>query len=175
MAASNPTPHGPLAIGVVSPGAMGSALGRAWQSAGARVLATVDGRSERTRSLAHGLELVADLDAVVAESDLVVSVVPPGAATVTMTAILDAARRGGVTPSVADLNAVSPATVGELAAMATAAGHEFVDGAVSGGPPAPGDDTMLYLSGSAASVLAALTTDGLRTLVVGPEPGRHRP
>ena len=52
---------------------------------------TVDGRSERTRSLAHGLELVADLDAVVAESDLVVSVVPPGAATVTMTAILDAA------------------------------------------------------------------------------------
>ena len=45
-----------------------------------RVLATVDGRSERTRSLAHGLELVPDLDAVVAGSDVVVSVVPPGAA-----------------------------------------------------------------------------------------------
>ncbi|WP_206665840.1 NAD(P)-dependent oxidoreductase [Pedococcus bigeumensis] len=160
-----------LTIGIVSPGAMGSALGRAWQAAGAGVLTTVDGRSERTRSLAHGLQLVADLDAVVAGSDVVVSVVPPGAALATMTPILDAARRGGVTPLVADLNAVSPATVGELADMAAAAGHEFVDGAISGGPPEAGSDTMLYLSGSQAAVLAAVTTDGLRTLVVGSEPG----
>ena len=37
---------------------MGSALGRAWAAGGARVVATVDGRSERTRELAHGLELL---------------------------------------------------------------------------------------------------------------------
>jgi 3-hydroxyisobutyrate dehydrogenase-like beta-hydroxyacid dehydrogenase len=160
-----------LTIGLLSPGAMGSALGRAWQAAGARVLTTVDGRSGRTRSLAQGLELVPDLSAVVAASDVVVSVVPPGAALAAMTAILDAARRAGVTPLVADLNAVSPATARELAAMAALAGHEFVDGAISGGPPAPGDDTMLYLSGARAAVLADVTADGLRTSVVGSEPG----
>jgi 3-hydroxyisobutyrate dehydrogenase-like beta-hydroxyacid dehydrogenase len=136
------------------------------------VLATVDGRSERTRSLAHGLELVPDLDAVVAGSDLVVSVVPPGAARAALVAILAAAGRGGVTPLVADLNAVSPATVRELADTAAAAGHEFVDGAISGGPPQAGGDTMLYLSGPRAHVLAEVTADGLRTRVVGDEPGR---
>ena len=160
-----------LTIGIVSPGAMGSALGCAWQLSGARVLTTVDGRSERTRTLAHGLELVADLDAVVARSDLVVSVVPPGAAQATMTMILDAARRAGVTPLLADVNAVSPATARELATMAASAGHAFVDGAISGGPPAPGGDTMLYLSGERAQVLADLATDGLRTRVVGSDPG----
>ena len=171
VVSERPADDAPLTIGVVSPGAMGSALGRAWQAAGARVLATVDGRGERTRSLAHGLELVADLDAVVAASDVVVSVVPPGAATDTMAAILDSARRGGVTPLVADLNAISPVAVRDLGALAESAGHAFVDGAISGGPPAAGGDTVLYLSGQHAAVLAEVTADGLRTRVVGDEPG----
>jgi 3-hydroxyisobutyrate dehydrogenase-like beta-hydroxyacid dehydrogenase len=150
---------------------MGSALARVWQAAGIAVLATVDGRSERTRSLAAGLDLAPDLDAVVAGRDLVVSVVPPGSAVATMGTVLDAARRGGVAPVVADLNAVSPTTVRELAALAGSQGLDFVDGAISGGPPAAGGDTMLYLSGARAAVLADLATDGLRTRVVGTEPG----
>ena len=161
----------PLTIGVVSPGAMGSALGRVWQAAGIAVLATVAGRSERTRALAEGLPLAPDLDAVVIGSDVVVSVVPPGSAVATMRAVLEAARRTGATPVVADLNAVSPTTVRELAALAGSQGLDFVDGAISGGPPAAGGDTMLYLSGPRAAGLADLATDGLRTKVVGDEPG----
>ena len=160
-----------LTIGVVSPGAMGSALARAWQAGGVRVLATVAGRSERTRTLADGLELVADLDAVVAGSDVVASVVPPGGAVSTMSDVLAACRRTGARPLLADLNAISPATVRELAALAGSQGLDFVDGAISGGPPAPGGDTMLYLSGGAAAALAELATDGLRTRVVGSDPG----
>ena len=158
-------------IGVVSPGAMGSALARAWQAGGVRVLATVAGRSKRTRTLADGLELVADLDAVVAGSDVVASVVPPGGAVATMSDLLAACRRTGARPLLADLNAISPATVRELAALAGSQGLDFVDGAISGGPPAPGGDTMLYLSGGAAAALAELATDGLRTRVVGSDPG----
>ena len=56
-------------IGIVSPGAMGSALGRSWAAGGARVVATLAGRSERTRRLAHGLELLPSLTEVVAASD----------------------------------------------------------------------------------------------------------
>jgi 3-hydroxyisobutyrate dehydrogenase-like beta-hydroxyacid dehydrogenase len=160
-----------LTIGVVSPGAMGSALGRTWQFAGARVVGTLSGRSERTRSLAHGLDLLPDLAAVVATSDVVVSVVPPGRARGVMSDVLAAARDAGVTPLVADLNAVSPATVSELEALARSHGVDLVDGAVSGGPPEAGGDTMLYLSGGRAQVLADLASDGLRTRVVGAEVG----
>jgi hypothetical protein len=86
-------------IGVVSPGAMGSALGRSWQARGAVAVATVAGRSERTRTLAEGLTLLDDLDAVVAASDVVVSVCPPAAAVDALAAILAAARRTTSTPS----------------------------------------------------------------------------
>jgi 3-hydroxyisobutyrate dehydrogenase-like beta-hydroxyacid dehydrogenase len=171
MAALSPERRRTLTIGVVSPGAMGSAVGRAWQAGGARVLATVEGRSERTRLLAHGLELVPDLAAVVGDSDVVVSICPPAEARAVMTAVIDAARAGKVTPLLADLNAVSPATVQALAALADAVGLDFVDGSISGGPPVPGGDTMLYLSGNRADALADLPSDGLRTRVVGPAPG----
>ena len=42
-------------IGIVSAGAMGSALGRAWAAGGAEVVTSLAGRSERTRRLAQGL------------------------------------------------------------------------------------------------------------------------
>ena len=159
-------------IGVVSPGAMGSALARAWRAAGSRVVVTLEGRSERTRELAGDLERAPDLPALMATSDVVVSVVPPGAAGATMAEVAAAASATGTAPLVADLNAVSPATVQELVATAAASGLDLVDGAVSGGPPEPGGDTTLYLSGGRAGELAALlAADGLTTRVVGPVPG----
>lgn len=163
-------------IAIVSPGAMGSALGRCWQAGGHRVVATTRGRSERTRLLAHDLELLPDLDAVIAVADLVVSICPPDQADPVLGAILAAAHRTGTTPLVLDANAVSPTTVDGLAMRAADAGCAFVDGAVSGAPPRPGADpsasTMVYLSGERAGWVAGLARDGFRTRVVGPEPGQ---
>lgn len=159
----------PTTIGIVSPGAMGSALGRAWAAGGARVVATVEGRSERTRGLAHGLELLPSLTDVVRSADVVVSICPPAAAGAVLGTVV--AATGGSRPLLVDLNAVSPDTVRELADRAAAAGLDLVDGAVSGGPPGPGDDTMVYLSGRRAAELAGLAADGIRTRVVGDEVG----
>jgi 3-hydroxyisobutyrate dehydrogenase-like beta-hydroxyacid dehydrogenase len=156
-------------IGIVSPGAMGSALGRAWAAGGARVVATVNGRSERTRRLAHGLELLPTLAEVVRASDLVLSVCPPGAAAEVLDDVLAAAS--GTTPVYADLNAISPALAESLADSAAARGLPFVDGSISGGPPTPGGDTLVYLSGSHAAWLAGLAADGIRPRVVGERPG----
>ncbi len=151
-------------VGIVSPGAMGSALGRAWLAGGARVVATTAGRSDRTRGLADSLELLPDLASVVRSSDVVVSVCPPDQAS----AVLEDLLAQTETPSlVADLNAVSPRLVRALAATAEAAGTRLLDGAISGGPPRPGGDTMLYLSGPDAQALADLPAEGLRTRVVG--------
>jgi 3-hydroxyisobutyrate dehydrogenase-like beta-hydroxyacid dehydrogenase len=155
-------------VGVVSPGAMGSALGRGWAEAGTRVVATLAGRSERTRSLAHGLTLLPSLDEVVAASDVVVSVVPPGAALAVARDVAAAAASAGVTPLVADLNAVSPATVREVAAAL--GGLAFVDGSISGGPPDTGT-TRVYLSGDRAADLVALGHPRLDVVVVPGPPG----
>lgn len=159
-------------IGIVSPGAMGSGLGRCWQAGGHRVVATVEGRSPRTRALAEGLELLASLDDVIAASDLVVSVCPPGQAETVLDTILDAASRTGCTPLITDANALSPGLVRLLAARADATSCEFVDAAVSGGPPpGPSGSTMVYLSGPGASRVAELPVEGFRTQVVGPGVG----
>jgi 3-hydroxyisobutyrate dehydrogenase-like beta-hydroxyacid dehydrogenase len=159
-------------IGIVSPGAMGSALGRAWSAAGARVVATVTGRSERTVSLATGLELLPDLEAVVSASDLVVSICPPAASDDVLDAVIAAARATGARPLVLDANAVSPDRVTALAARAAGSGLDLVDGALSGGPPTPHGDTMLYLSGPRAEEVAQRPALGLRRRVVGDRPGQ---
>src|SRR5688572_20276558 len=85
------SPPTDLTIGVVSAGAMGSALGRAWHSAGATVVTSLAGRSDRTRRLAEGLTDLGDLDAVVAAADVVVSVCPPAAASTVLGDVLAAA------------------------------------------------------------------------------------
>ena len=158
-------------VGIVSPGAMGSGLGRAWRAGGARTVATLAGRSERTRGLAEGMDLLPTLDDVVTTSDLVVSICPPGAADSCFADILAAATSTGARPLVADLNAISPTLVARLAARAEEAGLGFVDGSISGGPPPPGGDTMLFLAGDRADELSALAADGLRRRVVGRAPG----
>ncbi|CAO5146450.1 hypothetical protein FAIPA1_100009 [Frankia sp. AiPs1] len=109
-------------VTIVSPGAMGGALGRGYREGGARVLTCVTGRSPRTRALAHGLELTDTLDDAVAAADVVLSIVPPGQALAAAAAIRAAATATGSRPLVADLNAVSPATVARVHEVLAAAG-----------------------------------------------------
>ncbi len=152
---------------------MGSAIGAAYVAAGARVLATVGDRSERTRGLAEsaGLELLADLDAVVADAELVLSIVPPAEARAVAAAIGASARRTGATPLVADLNATSPATARRIDALLADAGIELVDGSISGGPPRADYRTRAYLSGPRAAELAAGAPAWIDARIVGGEVG----
>lgn len=160
-------------VGIVSPGAMGSALGDALARGGWRVVATVAERSERTVRLAErgAIELLPDLDAVVRVADVVLSVVPPEAAESVGTDVAEAARREQAQPLVADLNAVSPATALGLAGIAAAAGCDLVDGSISGPPPWKAGTTRLYLSGPRAAEVAALPFEGVDRIVVGPDVG----
>ena len=148
-------------VGIVSAGAMGSAVGAAYRAGGARVVTTVAGRSADTaeRARAAGLELLPDLPAVLAASDLVLSIVPPGQAAETAR-VLAGARL------LVEANAVSPATVRAIPG-------ELVDGSISGGPPQPDDvpPTRLYLSGPRAEEVAAVPAPWLDVRVVGPDVG----
>jgi 3-hydroxyisobutyrate dehydrogenase-like beta-hydroxyacid dehydrogenase len=145
-------------VGIVSPGAMGSAIGGALLRGGARVVATVAGRSTRTERLAGeaGLELLPSLADVVSQADVVLSVVPPDQAEA-VAADLAGARL------LVDLNAVSPETARRISSD--------LDGSVSGPPPRRAGTTRIYLSGPRAGEAAALPFDGVDVVVVGDDVG----
>ncbi|KQC37227.1 dehydrogenase [Frankia sp. ACN1ag] len=146
---------------------MGSALGRGYVEGGARVVACVAGRSERTRALADGLDLVDSLDGAVGAADIVLSVVPPGEAVAVAGAIRQSAAASGATPLVADLNAVSPATLARVGQAL--GGLDLVDGSISGPPPQAASGrarTRLYLSGPRAGEIAALAHSRLESRVL---------
>lgn len=163
----------PVTIGIVSPGAMGSAVGASYAAGGARVVATVNTRSARTRGLAAaaGLELVPGIDDVVRHADFVLSIVPPEQAFAVAVNIGAAARRADANPLVADLNAIAPATVRQLAFELASSGLDVVDGSISGRTPHLGGSTRVYLSGARAAELAGLPTPGIDAQVVGAEIG----
>jgi len=160
-------------VGIVSAGAMGSAVGRALRDGGASVVTTLQGRSERTAGLAAeaGLELLPDLNAVVAAADVVLSIAPPDQAESVANAVLAACTRTRASPLVADLNAISPAAARRIETALRAAGLDLVDGSISGPPPHLPGTTRIYLSGARAGDAAALPFAGVDVIRVGDEVG----
>jgi 3-hydroxyisobutyrate dehydrogenase-like beta-hydroxyacid dehydrogenase len=152
---------------------MGSALGAALERGGARVVATLDGRSPRTARLAAraGLELLPDLEAVVRDASVLLSVVPPEASEDVARDVLRAAAATGARPLLVELNAISPERARRIAETARAAGVDVVDGSVSGPPPWRAGTTRVYLSGPRASEVAELPFDGVETTLVGADVG----
>jgi 3-hydroxyisobutyrate dehydrogenase-like beta-hydroxyacid dehydrogenase len=160
-------------VGIVSAGAMGSAVGRALIDGGAEVVTTLEGRSERTARLATeaGIECVPTLEDVVEDADAVLSIAPPGEAEDIAAAIAEACGAAGAAPLVADLNAISPATARRIEATLARAGLDLVDGSISGPPPAKPGTTRIYLSGPRAEEVAALPFSGVHVIEVGDSVG----
>lgn len=160
-------------VGIVSPGAMGSAVADALARGGARVVATVAERSARTVRLARRapIELLPDLDCVVATADVVLSIVPPEAAERVAEDLAARASAASAQPLVVDLNAIAPETSRRLAEVIRGAGCDYVDGSISGPPPWKPEATRIYLSGDRASDIAALPLTGVERIVVGAEIG----
>ncbi len=162
-----------MVVGIVSPGAMGSAVARSLAAGGSRLVVTLEGRSDRTRGLAAGAhaEVLPTLDDVVEIADVVLSIVPPAASRPAAAAIADAAARRSATPLVADLNAIAPSTARAVAAELGRAGLDAVDGSISGPPPREQAETRVYLSGGRAAEVAALGGPGIVWRVVGDDVG----
>ena len=159
-------------IGLVSPGAMGTEVGRSLAGLGSRLVVALDSRSDRSRARATGagLEDVGSLMELVRQSDLVLSIVPPAFALEVAAAVASAMAGTDNHPVVIDANAVSPARAREVAEAIEGAGGTYVDGGIVGGPPHPDRRTDLLLSGPGAESLAhELTTDALVATYIGPD------
>ena len=152
-------------IGLLNPGEMGSMVGAAVRSSGARVLWAGEGRSAATRKRASdaGLEDAGSVASVVKASEIILSVCPPHAAVDVATQVA-AQRFAGI---YVDGNAVSPAPAREIGGIVEKGGATFVDGGIIGPPPVKPGSTRFYVSGSNAERIAAILTAGpLQALVV---------
>ena len=161
-------------IGLVGVGAMGARVGGALVAGGAHVVSVLSDRTpaSRDRALGEGITDVADLGALVAESRIVLSIVPPGVASAVAGEVVLAAKGSTDTNTVfVDCNAISPGRSREIAGVIETGGMTYVDGGLIGAPPAPGRPTALYLSGEGGDVIAEmLRTDELRAEWLGPQP-----
>ncbi|HKC98423.1 MAG TPA: DUF1932 domain-containing protein [Methylomirabilota bacterium] len=153
-------------VGLLNPGEMGSMVGAAVRSGGARVLWAGEGRSAATRKRASdaGLEDAGSVAAVARASDVILSVCPPHAA-VDLAKEVAALRFAG---TFVDGNAVSPATAREIGGIVEKAGATFVDGGIIGPPPVKPGSTRFYVSGSGAERVARLLTAGPLEAIVVP-------
>jgi 3-hydroxyisobutyrate dehydrogenase-like beta-hydroxyacid dehydrogenase len=154
-------------VGIVSPGAMGGALGARLREGGARVVVALEGRGDRTRHLADeaGLEDLGSLAALAAAASVILVVVPPEAVVGAASALVGAV--GEARPVVVELDAVSPETTRRVADLLATAGLDAVDGSISGPPPRRAGTTRIYLSGPRATEVAALPFAGVERVVVG--------
>jgi 3-hydroxyisobutyrate dehydrogenase-like beta-hydroxyacid dehydrogenase len=155
-------------VGLMTPGDMGQAVAMQIKARGFTVCTALDQRSERSRALAReaGLTDVGTIARLIAECDVVLSVMNPGAALDFAREAADALRAGGRRTLIVDCNAIAPDTVHEIAGLVERAGGRFLDGGIIGPPPRGKAKTNLYVSGPGAADLEALAGPQLAVRVV---------
>jgi 3-hydroxyisobutyrate dehydrogenase-like beta-hydroxyacid dehydrogenase len=162
-------------VAIVAPGSMGAAVGAHLRAHGAHVSTYLAGRSAQTaeRARAAGLAVAADEVELVRGADVFLSIVPPRAAAETARLIAAAMEQSSAAPIYADCNAVAPETVRAIGRTIAAAGAQFIDASIVGGPPRPGTSgPRFYASGPDVSGLLRLREHGLDLQPVGPEIGQ---
>ncbi len=107
------------------------------------------------------------------EADLVISILPPEAATGIAHAVAAAMTRSGQTPPFADWNAIAPETSKAIGEIIRAAGAAFIDGGIVGLAPGRGNrPARIYVSGPEAGILDALDGGDISIRPCGDEIGR---
>jgi 3-hydroxyisobutyrate dehydrogenase-like beta-hydroxyacid dehydrogenase len=154
---------------------MGHNFGKELGKQGFRVITCLDGRSERTKKLAAagGFEDTPSLEAMVAEADMVLSIMPPSSAIEAARSIASAMKKSGKTPHYADCNAISPETAKKVSDVIATVGAPFTDAGIIG--PGPGTreaPTRLYVSGPHAAALDVLAGPHIEVMQSGNEIGQ---
>ena len=161
-------------VAVLSPGDMGHAVGRVLRENGLRIITCLNGRSDRTRELAHraGIEGVRSLEDLVDQSDLILSVVPPSEAIRLAQQVAEALQTRRTNTYYADCNAISPQTAKKIDTVISSAGGRFINASIIGSPPGKGEPPRFYVSGPHANIMSELNGKGIQVRHIGSEVGR---
>ncbi len=149
-------------VGIVAAGSMGAAVGARLAARGARVLTSLEGRSEASRTRAHAAGMIGATDAELARADFLLSIVPPAAALTFAERMAPSLTASVRPPCFVDCNAVSPATAERIGSRIAATGAPFVDAGIIGPPPRDGAaGPNFYASGEHAARFKTLAAYGL--------------
>ncbi len=158
-------------IAVIGCGDMGSGVGAALVRAGYDVVTDLSGRSDHSRLLAEaaGMRDVGSLEAAVADSDLLLSILPPAAAEDFSSSVLAAMGALGRSPVFAECNAIAPEKMESIAEGFDAASRVCVDVGIVGRPPREGSElaTRFYVSGPERGVITSLEVPGILMIDMG--------
>jgi len=148
-------------VSIISIGEMGLGIGTALKNSGVDV-ATCVGRSKETQDRARsiGVSLLPDLKAVVYESELILSIVPPSAAIGVAESISKVMRKTANPPVFLECNAISPRKSVQISKFF----ERYIDAGIIGPP----DNPSIYCSGVDLSPLDQLP---LKTISMGTEVG----
>jgi len=150
-------------IGVIAMGEMGSATARRLHERGATVITQLAGRSAASAARAEkaGAVPVATDDEFAAQSDFILSIVPPGDAVALAQRLAPALKRANRKAVYVDCNAVSPQTAERIGAALKGTGCIYVDAGIVGPPPGATTRTIFYASGEGAKAFERLANYGL--------------
>jgi len=136
-------------IAIISPGDMGSGIGKALVQEGYQVLTCLEGRSPLTKELAQqsGFQDTLNVDSLLSQTDCLISIVPPESAISVAQEVaghIESAKPGLI---YVDCNAIAPQTAQKVSEIIGGAGVRFVDGGIIGSPPERRGLTRVYISG----------------------------
>lgn len=155
-------------IAIVATGDMGHAVGRVLIEHGHRAITSLAGRSDHSRVLAEkgGIEDLGSLEAVVAEADVFLSILPPAAAFGLSQEVAAAMSNAGARPVYVDCNAIAPETAVKVGATIKAAGASFIDAGIIGPRPSPGSQPRFYVSGDDTQPMEDLDGCGIKVVAM---------
>jgi L-threonate 2-dehydrogenase len=150
-------------IAIIAAGEMGAGIGRRLHERGANVLTSIQGRSGESAKRAEraGMKPIDSDDALLAQADFFLSIVPPGDALALATRLTPALARAARKPIYVDLNAIAPETAVAIGDIVKTSGAGYVDGGIIGAPPSVNYSPKLYLAGDDAKTVERLAAYGL--------------
>ncbi len=153
-------------IAILMPGDMGHACAKVFKEAGYRVITDLSNRSTRTKILAQksGIEDLGNLENIVLNSELILSILPPEFALNNAINTLKAFNNVNK-PSITyvDCNAISPMTTLKINKIFSSSSINFVDGGIIGNNPIiENGKTRLYVSGPAVKEVLELDGKGMQ-------------
>lgn len=163
----------PTTIGILYAGDMGSALGRLLRNSGLRVVTTCQERSRRTEEQAHssGIEVLPGFGDVVAQSDIVFSIVLPLAAIDVAKKYIDHRRLRPPNGIFVEANSTGLEILQQIEPLMAECDIPLVDASIHGTAHRLEELGVLYVSGPRAKQVEEVFRDVLRVAWLGEEIG----
>ena len=164
-----------ITVAILGTGDMGSAVGKCLIGEGNKAVTCLEGRSERSRTLAinSGIEDCGSMQSMLENTDVLLSILPPAEAIGFAEQVCPIIETSENDILFVDCNAVSPATLERIASIARSHGVRFQDAGIIGATPRPGRAPVrFYTSGKYLEEMNELAAELIEIKPLGAETGR---